>query len=183
MTTKYKKFPEEMSLKANGGPSFQTSVATSANGYETRNINWLEPRYFFDVAPSIDTYEDLENLINFFNEHKGKALPFRFKNWTCFKVNNQKVELIDAEQKSFKLENKLIVSESLKIYSGQKELNFELDEDNGVGWIIDSLDENSEIAVDYEFDILCRFNIDALKISLDLNQIKGMEIPVIEVRG
>ena len=85
MTSKYITFPDAMSLKASGGPSFQTSVATSSNGNETRNINWSIPRYFFDVAPSIDSFESLEYLVKFFNDHKGKAIPFRFKNWTNFK--------------------------------------------------------------------------------------------------
>lgn len=183
MKTKYQKFPEEMSLKATGGPSFQTSIATSSNGNETRNINWFEPRHFFDVAPSVDSYEDLENLIDFFNFHKGKALPFRFKNWTFFKAADEKVEILNYETKEFKLTNKFIVESTLKLYSNGGEIAYELEEDNGVGRILDSIDENKEITASYEFDILCRFNIDNLKISLDLKQIKEIEIPVIEVRG
>lgn len=183
MTTKFQKFPEEMSLRASGGPAFQTSVATSANGNETRNINWFEPRHFFDVAPSIDSYEDLEKLIKFFNFHKGKALPFRFKNWTDFRVEGEVVEVSDVETRIFNLKNKFIVPASLKLFANEKALAFEIEEDSGIGKIIDHIEDNTEIFANYEFDLLCRFNIDTLKISLDLNQVRAFEIPVIEVRG
>lgn len=96
-------FLPEIAYGATGGPEFSTDIITSSNGYEQRNINWLNSRNRYNLAPAIKNKEQLEYLISFFKACQGKAIGFRFKDWMDFQIKNQVIAAGDGEAKEFQL--------------------------------------------------------------------------------
>lgn len=58
-------FPADIAYGATGGPEFFTDIVTSSSGFEERNINWLNSRCRYNLAPSIKTQKQLDDLIAF----------------------------------------------------------------------------------------------------------------------
>lgn len=81
-----KRFPEDISYGATGGPKFSTNVIQIQNGYESRNSNWLYPLCEYDVSHGVKTMTQLKDLITFFRICRGRAIGFRFKDWTDFDI-------------------------------------------------------------------------------------------------
>lgn len=83
------KFPEDLSFWAKGGVAFNTVVAGSTSGRETRNILWQYGRGMWQLqnggrmADPQNAY-NIQQLRNFFRVVKGQAYGFRFKDWTDF---------------------------------------------------------------------------------------------------
>ena len=78
------RFDDKIAYGSTAIPSYSTRVKTSAAGYESRNENWSETRLMFDLSTGIKTREDLDHLIEFFHAVKGRAIGFRFKDWSDF---------------------------------------------------------------------------------------------------
>jgi uncharacterized protein (TIGR02217 family) len=72
-------FPIEIGAQASVAPTFSTSVVSSANGYEARNVNWSQARLRFDAGPGVRGDAELETLIAFFRARRGPAVAFRFR--------------------------------------------------------------------------------------------------------
>jgi uncharacterized protein (TIGR02217 family) len=79
-------FPPGISQGAVGGPRFSTSILSLSSGYESRNINWKNARGEWDVSFGLQTQEQVDQLIDFFNARRGKAFAFRFKDWTDYRL-------------------------------------------------------------------------------------------------
>jgi uncharacterized protein (TIGR02217 family) len=80
------RFPTDISYGASGGPGYSTTVVIVNSGVEARNSNWTLPIATYDVAHGIKTQAQLDVLIAFFRNMKGKANGFRFKDWSDFTV-------------------------------------------------------------------------------------------------
>ena len=79
------RFPERISYGAVGGPGFKTSIFTRASGQEDRNIEWARALAEYDVAHTIKTQEELDEVRAFFFARRGMAYGFRFKDWSDYK--------------------------------------------------------------------------------------------------
>jgi len=97
------RFPENISYGSTGGPEFSTDVVTTHNGYEQRNINWSHARARYNIAYGVRSNEQLTELITFFNARKGKAIGFRFKDWSDFTATNQEIGIGDDKKTTFHL--------------------------------------------------------------------------------
>ena len=97
------RFPEDISYGAIGGPNFNTSIETSNNGYETRFINWLEPKSKYNVSHCIKNRQQIERLIAFFYITRGKGCSFRFKDWLDYRINNQVIREEGDTNKEIKI--------------------------------------------------------------------------------
>lgn len=69
-----------------GGPEFSTDVITVSSGAEQRNANWDEGRGRWQVADDLMNRKEVDELIAFFRDRRGKAGGFRFKDWSDFRV-------------------------------------------------------------------------------------------------
>ena len=78
------RFPEKISLNAQGGPEFLTDIVIVASGFETRNQNWSKQRMRYDVAHAARREAEWRKLQAFFLVVAGRACSFRFKDWTDF---------------------------------------------------------------------------------------------------
>ena len=126
-------FPSDISYGATGGPEFFTDIITSSSGFEQRNINWINSRCCYNLAQSIKTKDQLDLLISFFRLVKGRAIGFRFKDWSDYQIKQQKIAQSDGKETNFQiikeykyLNNKIIrkitkpVENKVKIFCNKK---------------------------------------------------------------
>jgi uncharacterized protein (TIGR02217 family) len=108
-----------------GGPEFNTSLVITAGGHEYRNQNWAQSRPRYRMADDLYSKAELADLISFFQNRKGQAEGFRFKDWADFLAvttvgNGQGIMLSrdtiavvpDGSNKNFQLYKKYITTGS-----------------------------------------------------------------------
>src|ERR1700744_5302125 len=96
-------FPPEISYGAKGGPVFSTDIVSTFSGHEQRNINWLEARARYDISSGIKTEAQWQQLIAFFRARHGRAIGFRYKDWSDYQGVNQILGKGDGKVKQFQL--------------------------------------------------------------------------------
>ncbi len=172
-------FPDDVSYGASGGPEFSTRVTQARNGAEFRNVEWEHPRCRFTVAHAVKTKEQLEELVAFFRARKGRAVGFRFKDWSDFEGKNQLIGIGDAVGKNFQLVKfygnlvgyeKRIINKpmigSVKIrLDDQNYENFSVNYSTGMVQFAEPPAENVQIRADFEFHVPVRFDVDWLSAS------------------
>ncbi len=181
-------FPVDISYGMAGGPEYSTDVVVTRSGLEQRNCNWARPKYRYNVAYGVRTKEQLDRLIIFFRNHKGKAIGFRFKDWTDYtaekqplrKLSNNSYQLI----KNYDLDQRIIskiVKESLVIkQNGKKITNYTLDDQTGVVTFAQDLKDNIEAS--FEFHLCVRFDTDRLVSTIESYGVYSwQDIPLVEL--
>lgn len=81
------RFPEKVSYGAVGGPKFKTEIIILDSGFESRNIGWENSRCEYDVAYVRDK-EYMIEVVKFFRSVKGRAIGFRFKDWSDYLITH-----------------------------------------------------------------------------------------------
>ncbi len=192
-------FPVDISYGAVGGAVFSTDVIESFGGYEQRNINWSQSRGAWNVAHGVKTEVQLNELIAFFRARRGRAIGFRFKDWSDYKATGQIIGTGNASTTVFQLVKsytsggvtvdrtikKPVNNGSLKIYlnSVLQSSGFSVNYNTGVVTFTSAPGNGVVITADFEFDVPVRFDTDELQISLDnFNIGSWSSIPVVEVR-
>ena len=188
-------FPKYLSLGAVGGPRFLTDVITTTDGREQRNINWLKPRNYYEISPSINCQEDLDTVIAFFRIHKGKALAFRFKDWTDYRVtdqilnkqslSNNRYQLV-KEYSNFNFTDVRIITKpvinTVCITIDDKPVQFDCDYASGIVTIKNEVFKNSIIKATFCFDTWVRFDTDELKLGTFADfDMSRVHIPLVEI--
>lgn len=86
MITQYSKmlFLKGYDYGAIATPYFNTDIVTTQSGAEQRNGNWIEPLHDFSVTYSIQNEDEIDYLKNFFMQHRGPLISFKFKDWTDY---------------------------------------------------------------------------------------------------
>lgn len=191
-------FPSDISYGSSGGPEYSTDVVIAQSGHEQRNINWSQSRARYNVAHGVKTKAQLESLIAFFRARKGKAIGFRFKDWTDYKVTNQSIGTGDGEETQFQLRKtytsggteeyrtiKKPVSGSVSVYKAGVLQTSGVTVNYTTGLIVFSAApaDGAAITANFEFDVPVRFDTDRLSASLDAYGVNAwQDIPLIEVR-
>jgi uncharacterized protein (TIGR02217 family) len=96
-------FPPEISFGSSGGPQYRTSVFAADSGYEARVIEWDTPRYAYDASHGIKSWEQMDALTAFFLGRRGKAIPFRYKDWADYQIAAQLIGVGDGTTTEFQL--------------------------------------------------------------------------------
>lgn len=78
------RFPPQISLGAVGGPKFQTAIAVTNSGRESRTQLWERERGEWSVSHHARRPDDWKELLAFFRIVAGMANTFRFKDWTDY---------------------------------------------------------------------------------------------------
>lgn len=185
-------FPTDISYGATGGPVFLTDVVATVSGHEQRNSKWSQARVRYNVASGVKSEAQWQALIAFFRARRGKAVGFRFKDWSDYQAINQPlVSLGDDEYQMVKryisgavVSERVItkpVTGTVKLY---KDSLLQVS-----GWSVDTATgiittaHTGTLTVDYEFDVPVRFDTDELALSMDsYNAGSWSNIPLIEVR-
>lgn len=74
-------FPTSLAFGAVGGPRFSTSIVASQGGEESRNINWLTPRWQWEVGLVNKDRATTLTLLSFFRQVGGMRDTFNFVNY------------------------------------------------------------------------------------------------------
>lgn len=191
-------FPTDISYGATGGAMFSTDVIETFGGYEQRNINWTKARGRWNVAHGVKTQSQLNELIAFFRARRGRAIGFRFKDWSDYSASDQVIGTGDASTTTFQLVksyssggvtvDRVIdkpVSGSLSVYLGGvlQSSGVTLDAATGVVTFASAPGSGVVITAAFEFDVPARFDTDQLEINLDSYGIGSWQnIPIVEVR-
>jgi uncharacterized protein (TIGR02217 family) len=196
------RFPEDISYGSKGGPSFSTSVFTATSGYEQRNSNWSTQRCTYNVVYGIRTIDQMARVFEFFYAMRGKALAFRFKDWTDYRLKDEKIGvgngaiLIYQITKTYTVGLNNYVRELKKIVPNVDapitvKINgttlaaagYTIDIDTGKITFVVAPPAASIITITCEFDVPVRFDIDSLPVTLEEFEIETMsDIPLVEIR-
>lgn len=97
------RFPTEISYGSAGGPAFLTNVFESSSGFEQRTLLWSEARAKYNVATGIKDKVDMDEVLKFFFNVRGKSIGFRFKDWADFQITAQNIGTGDGSTTQFNL--------------------------------------------------------------------------------
>lgn len=158
-------FPENIAYGSEVTIEYKTNVAESASGYEVRNINWVTPRRRYNISYGVKTTEQLKDLLNFFNNAKGRAHTFRFKDFTDYKIKDQPAKMLSPGIFQIMKGERAItkpVEGTVKAMSGMRNVDAFIDHDQGIMRM--SL-RHKEVRVSCEFDVPVRFDSDELSVT------------------
>ena len=78
------RFPTNISYGSAGGPGFSTTVVGLDTGAEQRVSRWSKSKRQYDVSYGVKTFQDLQDVLEFYMSVKGAAYGFRYKDWIDF---------------------------------------------------------------------------------------------------
>lgn len=190
------RFPESISFNSSSILEFNTSIVTTKNGSEQRNINWNSNKMKFNIINGIKTKMELDEIVSFFRNVKGCGYGFRFKDWSDYQVENQLIGIGDGEKKNFQLikyyrvnDNYYIrkitkpVISTIKIFIDDIRTNdIKVDLKTGIVSFNEAPAVNAPINATFEFDVPVRFDKDMLEITMEtINTGNVKDITLIEI--
>ncbi|MGC0371835.1 MAG: hypothetical protein DGJ47_000536 [Rickettsiaceae bacterium] len=189
-------FPTDISYGAKGGPVFSTDIITTISGHEQRNINWRSARARYDIASGIKTEQQAQQLIAFFRARHGKAVGFRYKDWSDYKAELQLIGTGDGSNRKFQLQKNYssggkyyqrsitkAVENSLTIYVNRMPVRAKVNFTNGNIELVSAPANKAQVRASFEFDVPVRFDTDHLDMQIDnFNLSSWHNIPLVEVR-
>lgn len=207
------RLPEEVEQGSSMGPVFNTTIFTTAAGFEQRNINWAQPRLGADIGYGLQFKDRTQaknsygDIIDFFYARQGSAHSFRFKDWSDFEIGDttdattrQLIGVGDTVETQFQIIKKYtsgsitfdrtitkIVAGTLRVWENGVEVfspgSWSVNLLTGIITFV-SAPAAVNIEVICEFDVPVRFTQDNLVISLEAIEAGAVpNIPVVEVRG
>ena len=211
MTFVNTRLSDDVERGAQGGPQFSTTIFVSSSGHEKRNINWADTRGAWDIGYGIQTKADFSNVIDFFYARQGRAIGFRFKDWTDFEIvlaGGQQIGLGDDSTVifqalktyssggvTFSRDLTKLVSGTVKVYLEAvlqtDPTDYTVDLNTGLITFvvahasIGGSGPSSEeiVSLEVEFDVPVRFDTDQLDISaVTFDAASIPQIPIVEIR-
>jgi uncharacterized protein (TIGR02217 family) len=190
------RFPDSIAFGSASISEFNTSVITMKNGIEQRNINWSDCRLSFNILNGVKTKNELAELLAFFKTKKGKAIGFRFKDWSDYKAFDQILGIGDETKTEFQLIKNYIsgstiymraitkpLLENLVVYlNNSPATEYKIDLTTGIITFDNPPPQNITIKADFEFDVPVRFDSDILEISMEsIHSGRVKEIKLVEI--
>ena len=203
------RFPTDLALGSSGGPQRKTEVITLGSGKEQRNSRWAHSRRKYNAGYGIKTVAELQTVIEFFEERRGRLYGFRFKDPLDFKSSgagkdvtafDQTIGISDSTQRKFQLIKRYGSRETGYVRKIQKPVRgtlklsldgdeifddqYEMDWKNGlVEFKPDAIPARGVmIKAGYEFDIPVRFDTDEISINLTHFEVGDVpSIPLVEL--
>jgi uncharacterized protein (TIGR02217 family) len=196
------RFPEDISYGSKGGPSFSTTIFTATSGYEQRNSNWSIHRCTYDVVFGIKTVAQMDQVFNFFYAMRGKALAFRFKDWSDYRLKEEKIGVGNAALVDFQIKKTYAVGLNSYVREIKKIVantiapivvkvagtvvpptGYSVNLDSGILTFNIAPSASSIVTITCEFDVPVRFDLDSLPVTLEEFELETLaSIPLIEVR-
>lgn len=185
-----------------GGPEFSTDVITVDSGYERRNENWEESRGRWDIVQNTLNRSETLQMIAFFRSVKGKAVGFRFKDWTDYEADNELIGTGTGSEDTFQLKKTYTTSTAssertiTKPVQGTVEIfvnsvlktettHYTIDYATGIVTFTGGNEpaNGHEVRWTGEFDVPVRFDVDQFSASQDShNNISIPNLPIVEIR-
>jgi uncharacterized protein (TIGR02217 family) len=201
------RFPLDVALGARGGPERLTDIVTLASGAEARNSRWAASRRRYNAGYGIKSREDMQAVLAFFEERRGRFHSFLWRDALDFSSNggsgtptpfDQALGTGDGTRTTFQLVKQYgasfdpylrpitkPVAESVRIAVADTEAT--------AGWTVDPLtgivafetapESGAAVTAGFLFDVPVRFDTDRLDIELtSFEAADAPSIPLIEVR-
>ncbi len=83
------RFPEDISYGSIGGPEYLTKIIPLNSVNEYRNITNSLSKLRYNISYGVKTNEQISKLLTFFRARRGKAIGFRFKDWSDYSARNE----------------------------------------------------------------------------------------------
>lgn len=205
------RFPTAISFGATGGPERRTDVVVLGSGHEERNQRWADSRRRYNAGYGLKSLDDLNAVIAFFEERRGRLHGFRWKDHADFRscapgsapaATDQIIGTGDGSLAEFQLTKQYgstyapWVREIKKPVSGTVLIAVDgVAQEEGTDFSVDATTgvivfkptaipgPGAVITAGFEFDVPVRFDTDRLEISLDGFRHGSIpNIPVVEIR-
>jgi uncharacterized protein (TIGR02217 family) len=79
-------FPDCIAFGAQSDVMWLTNIVQSIGGYESANQNWEDAKHVYDVSFAVRTAGDYQDIREHFNQVRGRANTFPFKDYLDFEV-------------------------------------------------------------------------------------------------
>ena len=205
------RFPTAISRNATGGPERRTDIVVLASGHEQRNSRWADSRRSYNAGYGVRSLDDLEAVIAFFEERRGRLHSFRWRDHVDWKscapgatpsAGDQQIGIGDGTAATFQLVKTYgstfapwtrailkPVAGTLKVAvdgaSQSEGAHFTLDLATGiVSFTAGQVPAaGAQVTAGYEFDVPVRFDTDRLEVNVTSFRHGAIpSIPIVEVR-
>lgn len=185
-------FPTDIAYGSSGGPTRKTDIIVLTSGFEQRNTSWLTSRRKYNVSYGIKTYDQLYEVMAFWEARLGNLRGFRFKDFQDYKSCAPQTAITATDcvigvgtgaETEFFLSKAYTsggntytraiskpVTDTVQIaLDGTPLASTEYDVNYTTGLITfnDPPDADVEITAGFEFDVPVRFDADQLTINLE----------------
>ncbi len=202
-------FPTNLSFGATGGPERRTEIVTLGSGFEERNTPWQDSLRRFDAGLAVQSLDDIQGVIAFFEARQGQLYGFRWKDWADYKSAPPSQTITDADQILGVSDGLNRVFQLVKTYTSggqnyqriitkpvmgtviaragryqlQENIHFTVDYTTGFITLKSIYTRNTQIKAGFEFDVPVRFDTDRLDINIaSFHAGEVPSIPVVELR-
>jgi uncharacterized protein (TIGR02217 family) len=205
------RFPTDIARGAQGGPERRTDVVVLGSGFEERNARWADSRRSYNAGYGVKSLDDLNAVIAFFEERRGRLYGFRWRDHVDWKscvpsgavtALDEVIGMGDSARVAFQLSKtygsayapwqrviKKPVAGSVRLAVDGLEVEagtaFAIDVASGVVTFQPGYvpADGAEVTAGFEFDVPVRFDTDRLEINLQGFRHGAIpHIPVVEVR-
>ncbi|WP_159728395.1 DUF2460 domain-containing protein [Methylosinus sp. Ce-a6] len=201
------RFPTDISLGARGGPERRTDVVTTRSAAEERNSIWAGSRRKYNAGYGVKTFAQLERVVAFWEERRGRLYGFRWKDRLDFKSSAAAATPTSTDQTIGTGTGAATTFQLVKTYGStfapwsrqirKPVAGTVLVSVNGVqqtsGWTVDTTTgvvtfasapaNGAVVRAGFEFDVPARFDIDYLEVDyshFEAGQIPN--IPIVEIK-
>ncbi len=197
------RFPPGIALGATGGPGFKTSIAPGDRG--TRFQEWDKVRGTYQVDCLVKDQDQINELLTFFRARRGRAFPFRFKDWSDYQLPDptsgldyavvfitnvtggtvQLIKVYDDLAGEYVRAVTRPVYGTLQVFDdGVLTTDYTIDYSTGIMTLGDTLAATSghEIGVVCEFDVKARFDTDTMTVTISSLEVYSWKsVPILEL--
>lgn len=199
------RFPTTVARGARGGPERLTQVVQLASGREVRNSRWAHSRRRYDAGFGVTTFDELAEVLAFFEERRGRLYGFRWRDQLDWKscppsqtpaAGDQPIGSGDGETVTFQLRKSYgtgladYVRSIAKPWPGEVLVavggealsegeHFACDSATGLITFASPPALGASVTAGFCFDVPVRFDTDAIEV--DLSAFEAGEIPKIPV--
>ncbi|WP_150526810.1 DUF2460 domain-containing protein [Roseibium sediminis] len=199
-------FPARISLGCKGGPERKTTVVALASGKEQRNSQWAGSRRRYNAGYGVRTLDELNQVISFFEERRGRLTAFRWKDWSDYKsclpsedpsATDQPLGVGDGAKTAFQLVKTYggafnpysrditkPVPGTVRVALGGTEQGggFTVDHASGLVIFAQAPGFGLNVSAGFEFDVPARFDTDQIDVTMIDHKIGEIpNIPILEV--
>ncbi len=202
-------FPTNLSFGATGGPERRTEIVTLGSGFEERNTPWQDSLRRFDAGLAVQSLDDIQGVIAFFEARQGQLYGFRWKDWADYKsappsqtITNadQMLGISDGRNRNYQLVKtytsggqnyqRIITKPVMGTviaragrYPLRENIHFSVNYTTGIIRLFSTYPTNTQIKAGFEFDVPVRFDTDRLDINIaSFHAGEVPSIPVVELR-
>jgi len=202
------RFPIPLGLGAKGGPERRTEIVALASGHEERNARRADSRRRWNLGSGLRSLADLETLVAFFEERRGRLTGFRFRDpldWTSSPLarapaaTDQALGTGDGARRSFALVKtygggfapyarpimKPVAGSVLVAVNGVATDAATVDATTGLVTFAEGAAPaaGASVTAGFAFDVAVRFDADRLDIDLAAFEAgEALSVPIVEIR-